>query len=103
MLDVARESEGMRSKDDVVQAKETSTYFSVLRYQWHKNSSARADGELMKDWKAALSSAKVEVLKNAALQIATMFEQRSGGDQAAFDRHVPNGLADLLVSKKAPQ
>jgi WD40 repeat protein len=101
MLDVARASDGNRSKDEVVQAKDTNTYFSVLRYQWGKDSSTRREGELMKDWRSALSSAKVEVLKAAASQIASMFEQRSGADQAAFDRHIPTGLADLMVSKKS--
>lgn len=100
MLDVAREGEGSRSKDEVVQAKDAPTYFSVLRYQWGKNSSARREGDLMRDWRLALGTKQVEVLKTAATQIASMFEQRSGGDQAAYDRHVPNGLADLLVSKK---
>ena len=104
MLDVARESEGMRSKDEVVQAKDTSTYFSVLRYQWNKDSVGRKEGELMKDWRAALGSAKVEVLKTAALQIATMLQDRSPSvPGAAFDRHVPTGLADLMVAKKGPQ
>lgn len=103
MLDVARATEGMRNKDDVVQAKDTSTYFSVLRYQWGKDSSTRAQGSLMKDWRTALGSTKVEVLKTAALQIASLFEQRSGADQAAFDRHVPTSLGELLVSKKGPQ
>jgi WD40 repeat protein len=103
MLDVARATDGMRSKDEVVQVKDTTSYFSVLRYQWGKDSSARGEGSLMKDWRTALGSTKVEVLKSAATQIASLFEQRSGSDQAAFDRHVPTGLAELLVSKKAPQ
>jgi hypothetical protein len=98
MLDVTRRTDGQRSQDEVAQAKDAATYFGVLRYQW-ANGNPRAS-ELMADWRTALNEQKVEMLRTATMQLAHLVGQRSGSEQAAFDRHVPTGLANLLVDKK---
>jgi hypothetical protein len=100
MLDVTRGADGQRSRDEVAQAKDAPTYFGVLRYQY-PNAGARRGSDLMTDWRKALNLQDVEILRTAALQLSNLIRERSGADQAAFDRHVPTGLANLLVDKKA--
>jgi hypothetical protein len=98
MLDVTRMSAATRARDEVVQAKDAPTYFSILRYQWMSSGSSRDANDLLQDWKTALQERDVELLRTATDRLTSMFKGRSS--QMAFDRFVPSGLGELVVDKK---
>jgi WD40 repeat protein len=98
MLDVTRLSAAAKARDEVAQAKDAPTYFSILRYQWLSSGSSRDANDLLQDWKTALQEKDVEVLRAATDRLTSMFKGRS--DEMAFDRFVPSGLGELVVDRK---
>lgn len=93
MLDVARVTGDQQVRDEVAKVA-PNTYFSILRYKWL---STQREGGLLVDWKKAMDMDKRGVLESVTGEVAKFFKQHPS---LAYDRYVPNGLADLLVDEK---